>query len=79
MNFGILVTFDARCQASYTIRTFNSLRFGIFSGFLNEWLIFYDEFCGGPSDLLKYALTAVRGKSNHTDILQPYVALFALV
>ena len=32
-----------------------------FSGFLNEWLIFYELFCEGPSALRKYALTAVRG------------------
>ena len=32
-----------------------------FWGFLKEWLIFYELFCEGPSALLKYALTAVRG------------------
>ena len=32
-----------------------------FSGFLNEWLLFYDLFCEGPCDLRIYASMAVRG------------------
>ena len=32
-----------------------------FLGFLKERLIFYELFCEGPSALLKYAFTAVRG------------------
>ena len=42
-------------QALYTIRTFNSLRFAVFSGFLYERLIFYELFCEGTSDLHIYA------------------------
>ena len=50
-------------KTSYTIRTFNSIRFGVFSGVLKVRLIFKELFCEGPSVLRKYALTAVRGLS----------------
>ena len=42
-------------QTLYTIRTFNSLRFAVFSGFLYEQLIFYELFCEGTSDLRIYS------------------------
>ena len=48
-------------QTLYTIRTFNSLHFPEFSGFLCERLIFYELFCEGPSDLWIYALMTVIG------------------
>ena len=50
-------------QTSYTIRTFNSLRFAYFSGDLYERLLFYELFCEVPSDLRIYAFTTVRGLS----------------
>ena len=44
MNFDVmatLVTIRHELQTSYTIRTFKSLHFVCFSGFLNEPLIFF--------------------------------------
>ena len=49
------------CQTSYTNRAFNSLQFGIFTGFLKERLIFYDFFAQLKWSAHVYMLTAVSG------------------
>ena len=59
----------------YSIRTFNCLHLVYFSGFLNEWLIFNELFCEGPSALRKYALTAVRGLKNYCIICMAIVCI----
>ena len=67
-------------ETSYTIRTFNSLRFGVFFWIFERTVdFFYELFCEGPSALRKYALTAVRGLSDACDVeavyLWPYIIL----
>ena len=53
-------------QTLYSNRTCNSLQFGIFMGFLNERLIFYDFFAQLRWSGLVYTLTAVSGlKKNN--------------